>query len=563
MDFTFPDPKTTVPEERRSQRFFEVIPGILTWATLIGMFVVSFFFPIVAVIWIIAFDIYWIYRTVFITYYSTKAYYQLQDGKKTDWWERCQYVVHPAQYADAIRRRIDDWQESRRELPLWDLWHRRQIARRIRKERVFLAEVERLIPIEQEILDWREVVHVILLPTANEPADVIIPALQSLVDANFPKEQMIILLATEERENPERRLAKVEELRSLFGDKFRDFLVTTHEVAAGEMKCKASNAAYAARFLQGYLDERNIDYKRVLFSNFDCDSIAHPEYFAALTYAFITEPKRLQRAYQPIPVYHNTLWDTNAFVRMTVTGSSFWHMYQSTRREMVTFSSHTESFDTLVRVGFWPLNMISEDSIIYWKCVAYFHGDYEVKAIHLPISLDAVLAESYWKTLRNLYLQNRRWAYGIENFPVTMRAIWPDKLIAFRTKLRISFEMVEGHYSWATTSFVLALLGWLPLWLGGDAFRESVLAHNLPFITEFLMRLAMAGLLVSIPLSLLSLPPKPKAYHWTRYLNMLFQWILFPVIAFLAAFPAIDSQTRILFKQYFGEFWVTDKIRKK
>ena len=216
-----------------------------------------------------------------------------------------------------------------------------------------------------------------------------------------------------------------------------------------------------------------------------------------------------------------------------------------------------------MKVDFWPLNMISEDSIIYWKCVAYFHGDYEVKAIHLPISLDAVLAESYWKTLRNLYLQNRRWAYGIENFPVTMRAIWPDKLIAFRTKLRISFEMVEGHYSWATTSFVLALLGWLPLWLGGDAFRESVLAHNLPFITEFLMRLAMAGLLVSIPLSLLSLPPKPKAYHWTRYLNMLFQWILFPVIAFLAAFPAIDSQTRILFKQYFGEFWVTDKIRKK
>ena len=563
MAFVFPDPKTTLPEERRKQRFFEMIPGTLTWATLIGMFVMSFFFPVGAVIWIVAFDIYWIYRTVFITYYSTKAYYQLQAGKKIDWWERCQYIVHPSRYADDIRHRISSWKESLREMPLWDFRGHWLIRRRIRKEKEFLGAVKQLIPMEGNIWDWRDVLHVVLLPTANEPADVIIPALQSLVDANFPKEQMIVLLATEERENPERRLVKVEELRNRFGDKFRDFIVTTHVVEAGEMKCKASNAAYAARFLQGYLDECGIAYERVLFSNFDCDSIAHPEYFAALTYAFITEPKRLQRAYQPIPVYHNTLWDTNAFVRMTVTGSSFWHMYQSTRREMVTFSSHTESFDTLVRVGFWPLNMISEDSIIYWKCLSYFHGDYEVKPIHLPISLDAVLAESYWKTLKNLYLQNRRWAYGIENFPVTMRAILPDKLIPLKTKIRISFEMLEGHYSWATTSFVLALLGWLPLWLGGDAFRESVLAHNLPFITEFLMRLAMAGLLVSIPLSLLSLPPKPKVYHWTRYLNMLFQWMLFPVIAFLSAFPAIDSQTRILTKHYFGEFWVTDKIRKK
>jgi hypothetical protein len=249
-------------------------------------------------------------------------------------------------------------------------------------------------------------------------------------------------------------------------------------------------------------------------------------------------------------------------VRLVVTGSSFWHLYQSMRREMVTFSSHSEPFDTLVKVGFWPVNMISEDSIIYWKCLTYFHGDYEVQPIHLPISLDAVLAETYWKTIKNQYKQKRRWAYGIENFPVTMRAIWPDKFISLRTKLRISFEMLEGHYSWATTSFLLTFLGWLPLVLGGSAFRESVLAHNLPILTQTLMTLGMAGLLVSIPLSLASLPPKPERYHWIRYLNMLLQWILIPIVAFLSALPAIDSQTRILTKRYFGEFWVTEKMRK-
>lgn len=229
---------------------------------------------------------------------------------------------------------------------------------------------------------------------------------------------------------------------------------------------------------------------------------------------------------------------------------------------MVTFSSHSEPFDTLVKVGFWPVNMISEDSIIYWKCLAYFHGDYEVHPVHLPASLDAVLAETYWKTLKNQYKQKRRWAYGIENFPVTMRAIWPDRKIPLGKKLRVTFEMLEGHYSWATTSFLLAFLGWLPLVLGGESFRESVLAHNLPFMTEVLMQLAMLGLVVSVPLALLSLPPKPTRYHWSRYFFMLFQWILFPLVAFLSALPAIDSQTRILLGKYFGEFWVTEKMRK-
>ena len=351
-------------------------------------------------------------------------------------------------------------------------------------------------------------------------------------------------------------------LKKKFDGVFRDFIVTTHEVAAGEMKCKASNAAYASRYLMKYLDERNIDYKKVIFSNFDCDSVAHPEYFAALTYAFITSPNRLQQAYQPIPVYHNTLWDTNAVVRMIVIGSSFWHLYQSTRREMVTFSSHSESFDTLVKVGFWPVNMISEDSIIYWKCLSYFDGNYEVHPIHLPISLDAVLAETYWQTIKNQYKQNRRWAYGIENFPVTMRALWPNKKVKLKQKLRITFEMLEGHYSWATTAFILAFLGWLPLILGGEAFNQTVLAYNLPAMTRVLMQIALLGLFVSVPLAMLSLPPKPKKYHWTRYFNMFFQYALFPLVAIFSAVPAIDSQTRILFKKYFGEFWVTEKIRK-
>jgi len=124
--------------------------------------------------------------------------------------------------------------------------------------------------------------------------------------------------------------------------------------------------------------------------------------------------------------------------------------------------------------------------------------------------------------------------------------------------------MLEGHHSWATSSLILAVLGWLPLILGGDAFNESVLAHNLPFYTRYLMMLAMMGLAVSMSLSFILLPPRPEKYSRWRNIYMLLQWALVPVIApFLGSMPAIDSQTRILLGKYFGEFWVTEKMRKK
>lgn len=561
--FEFPSPKTKDPRERRVQRTLEVIPGILTWLTLIGMVVLSFVLPIWIAVFIIMFDIYWIYRTIFITYYSVVAYRRFQDGKKTDWWERCQNIVHPKEYAQALYDRMALLKLSLRK-DKHTFSERRKIKREIARINEYKREVQRIATEKIDVWDWRKIVHVVLLPTANEGAEIIEPAIQAVADSNFPNQQIIILLATEERENEQQRLEKVNYLKDKYKGVFKDFLVTTHEVADNEMKCKASNATYAAKKLMIYLKEQGIDYERVIFSNFDCDSVCHPEYFAALTHAYITDPKRLQRSYQPLPMYHNNLWDTNAFVRVIVTGSSFWHMFQSTRREMVTFSSHSEPFDTLVKVNFWPLDMISEDSIIYWKCFTYYHGDYKVKPIYLPVSLDAVLAETYWKTIKNQYKQKRRWAYGIENFPVIMRAIWPDKKIKLSRKLGIGFEMLEGHHSWATSAFILALLGWMPLIFGGPAFNESVLAHNLPFVTRYLMTLAMGGLVISMFLSFVLLPPRPAKYGKKRYIYMFAQWFLAPIIApTLGAIPAIDSQTRILIKKYFGEFWVTEKIRKK
>ncbi len=102
----------------------------------------------------------------------------------------------------------------------------------------------------------------------------------------------------------------------------------------------------------------------------------------------------------------------------------------------------------------------------------------------------------------------------------------------------------------------------LPLFLGGEKFNQTVLALNLPKVLGYLMAFATIGLIVSMFLSLLLLPPSPTKISIFKRIMMIFQWVLAPVIAVpLGSFPMIDAQTRMLFGKYM-EFWVTKKVRK-
>ncbi len=561
---SYPDPRTKDPKDRRLQRFFEMIPGILTWFTLIGMFVFSWLFPVWLAVFIILFDIYWIYRTIYIASYSIMAYRKMKRWKKIDWRYRLEKIFRGEELIDELKTEIRDLEEEVRN-PRLSRKLKKELKQRLIERKNFLGRAKCDLKHKNKFLDWKKVYHVIMLPTAGESADIIAPAMEAVKKSNYPKDKIIILLAMEEREPLESRQKKEIFLRNTFAGKFFDFITTVHKVKDNEMKCKASNTSFAAKKLKKYLEKKGIPLEHVVLSNFDCDTQIHPQYLAALTYTYVTEPKRLRFAYQPLPMYHNNLWDTIAPVRVIVTGSSFWHMVESMRPDhMVTFSSHSEPFKTIVDVDYWPVNVISEDSVIYWKGYMHFNGDYQVKPIYLPVSLDAVLGNNYWHTIKNQYKQKQRWAYGIENFPLLARAFLKNKKISFFKRMKHLLIMIEGHHSWATASFILAFLGWLPLIFGGERFNESVLAHNLPYITRYLMTLAMLGLVVSMFLSFLLMPPRPARHSKRRYINMFFQWFLAPFIApFLGAAPAVDSQTRILLGKYFGEFWVTEKIRKE
>ncbi len=511
--YQFPNSKPKDPKEWKLQRALEMLPGISTWTFLIVSFVLAFTLPAAIALFIIVFDIYWLVKVYYITAFMVIGYRRILVWEKVDWLSKCRELAG-AKEPGVLR-------------------------------------------------DWREIYHVVILPTYREGLEILVPSLDAIVASDYPKDRMILVMAFEERAG-QPALERAKQLEERYADKFFGYLTTFHpDGLEGEAKVKGANASWAGGEAKEFLEEKGIDLEKVIVSTFDSDTCVHPKYFSCLTHRFMISPKRLQLSYQPLPLYNNNIWETNSVVRVIMVTSSFWQITQSVRRDkMVTFSSHSMSFKTLVDVDYWPRDVISDDSIIYWKCYMLYHGDYGVEPIYLPVSLDAVLAENYTKTVWNQYKQQRRWAWGIENIPIVYRALWRDERISFGRKLHKSWEEYIGRISWAVSPIIIALFGWLPIWFGGEAFNQTVLALNLPKVLGYLMTFAMIGLLVSMFTSLYLLPPAPAGTPRWKKVMMVLQWVLSPVVAIpLGALPMIDAQTRMLMGKYM-EFWVTEKLRR-
>ncbi|MDP2933450.1 MAG: glycosyltransferase family 2 protein, partial [bacterium] len=426
-------------------------------------------------------------------------------------------------------------------------------------------EIEKLkqLGLTRKSVDYRLLAHAVIVPFVYEPEEVLINSINSYLACNYPKDRMILVLACEERSGKHaERIAQL--IKQHYQGKFWQVLTPFHpDGIEGEAKTKGANISYAARELRKLVDSLKIPYENVIVSAFDADTVVNRDYFAQLTYTFLTAPNPTRASYQPIPLYNNNVWDAPAFNRLVAINSSFWQMVESSRSDrLVTFSSHSMSFATLVEVGYWPVDVISEDSQIFWRCFLHYEGDYRTEPLFTTVSLDAVVLGSYFKSLVGQYKQNRRWAWGIVDFPYLLNGFRKHKKLPLWKKFLYSYRLFEGHYFWATAAVVIAVLGWLPLFLGGSRFDNQVFANNLPQVTGTIMTVSTFFLIFFVVLYFTLLPKRPKASSKLNTLAMAAQWIFVPISSILfGAIPAIDAQTRLLLGKYM-EFWVTPKVRK-
>lgn len=487
-------------------RFFEVFVGILSCGTLIGVIVFSWVLPVWTAFFIIAFDLYWLIKTIYLSAHL-----------RVNWKKMRRYMKI-------------DWQERLRNLKYDHIW------------------------------------QMVILPLYKENYGVVSDCLESLISAKYDKGKIIVALSYEERAGEEAEKIAQGAMNE-YKDKFAHFLIIKHpRDLPGEMAGKGSNIAYAAEEARKkILVPNNIKYENILVSAFDIDSRPYEQYFLCLTWHFLTCEKPFRSSFQPVPIYNNNIWDAPAFSRVVATSGTFWQMIQQERPErLATFSSHSIPFKTLYEIGYWQKNIVSEDSRIFWNAMMFYDGDYQVIPISYPISMDANLAPTFWRTAKNVYKQQRRWGWGAaENSAYILFGFLKNKKIDFWKKLRLGFVYIEGAWSWATNALLIFLLGWLPLALGGQGFNTTLLSYNLPRITRDIMTLAMLGLIMSAIVSTSLLPPRPAGKRRHKYFLMIAQWVLVPfTIPVFGSIPALEAQIRLLLGKYMG-FWVTPKHRKK
>ena len=161
--------------------------------------------------------------------------------------------------------------------------------------------------------------------------------------------------------------------------------------------------------------------------------------------------------------------------------------------------------------------------------------------------------------MTSLYKQKRRWAWGVENFPLIMRGFLATSRIPLRERVMHMLKMFESHVAWATWGFMLTVFNWMPALFAGREFSSTVLYFSAPRITAVIFNLAGVALVTTVGLSTLLLPRPPSRIPVIRRILHAFEWTLVPVITlFFSAIPALDAQTRLMLGKSLV-FWVAGK----
>jgi len=543
-------------------RFYELVPGLLSWTTIILMFLLSWLIPAGVAIFIILFDIYWLLKTIYLSLHLRATFKKMRENLKIDWLTKLTNNQQPTTN------------------------------------------------------NWKDIYHLIILPMYNEPFEVVKESFDTLANTNYPKDRFIVVLATEARARsagastepfsgeslrtvePLSRMSSgqadssvnetAKKIEQQYKNKFFKFLITIHPTdLPNEIPGKGSNETWAAREVKKLIidplieESKNLisvnprsnqrksallsSYDNILVSVFDVDTQVPLNYFGNLTYKFLTAKHPQRSSFQPVSLFANNIFQAPALARVIAFSSTFWHMIQQSRPErLTTFSSHSMPFKAVVEIGFWQTDIVSEDSRIFWQCYLHYNGDWRVVPLDYPVSMDANVAKTFWQTMINQYKQQRRWGWGCENIPYLLDGFKKNKKITWTKKLYWKFNYIEGFHSWATNSLIIFALGWLPILLGGPDFKFSLLSYNLPLVTKTIMDLAMIGIITSAILGIALLPPKPEWFKKRHYFLYFIQWILMPfTLIIFGAFPALESQTRLMLGGKFRlGFWVTPKHRE-
>lgn len=535
MDIEIPLGKRT-----KKYRFFEILPGLLSYGAIVLLILLSIVNPVLASIYLLTIILVAFVKTIAISYRVVSGHRNMERASRVDWSRRLMDLESPKESYSRLR-----------DVPSGALLYKQHL-----ENLRFMSAAE-----EGHFSKPGNIYNALIMPAYNESIEVIEPALKSVLETTYDKTRLIVVFAYEERGGAEiDKTAHI--LKEKYGKNFHSFHIVKHpKDLPNEVVGKGGNITYAGKWLQQYLQHEGIAFSDVIVTTMDCDNKPHKHYFDYLTYEYITREDRKHLSFQPICLFTNNIWDVPAPMRVVATGNSFWNIISSMRPySLRNFASHAQPMSALVEMNFWSTRTIVEDGHQYWRSYFYFNGNYEVVPMFVPIYQDAVLSNGYVKTLRAQFIQLRRWSYGASDVAYVGNNVFnKDRKVRFLPSLARFIRLLDGHVTQACIALIVAFGGWAPLVLNGEAAR-SVAAHQLPDTVSLIQQVAMVGILVLIFVSFKLLPPRPERYKKRRNILMVMQWALMPVIAIVySSMASYNAQTHLLLGKYLDKFDVTEK----
>jgi hypothetical protein len=540
------------------QRVLEMVPGVISWAIIIGPIWLSFSYPWLVAYFVLSFDFYWVCRALWFAVAVIVGYRRIRRVLPVDWGGRLRSLDDPPARREILLRKLATAGSGGGALGVVagpagmpDVVDRAAVERE-------LAELEAVEALPEPPPDHRDYVHLALIPTYTESLDTLRQTVRALAQAEWPAERKICAIITRETDAPGR--ANVATLQAEFGDAFADFIHILDPLEPGIVVGKSSAMAWGGRWLYRVLvRDRGMDPRRILVTDLDADYRVHPQYFTYLTWMHLTDANRETQLYQPIPYFHNNIWQAPVLTRLFAAVLTQLQMWRSVLSEKLqSFGSYSTTLHMVHEVGYWATDAIPEDSRFYWKSYFTYGDRFRAVPLYIPIYGDAVRAKTYWRSLATQYLQARRWAWGVTDIPYVVENAIRHREIPLWSRAWRLINLFGEHINWAIAPFVVMFGATVPLIIN-PAFAQTTLGQNLPLYASTMLSIGLLALAVLIWVEHRIVPPRPAEWGPLRRLLVYIQWLGLPFVGiFFSNLPALDAQTRLLTGRYL-EYRVTEK----
>lgn len=487
----------------RTQKFLEILPGCFAWFLISFPVWGSFLCPQLVAYYVIAFTVYWLYRSAVLAFLAFFAHFRLQASSRNDW----------------------------------------------------LKDLKKHFPHKYQLIH-----HLIIIPTYTEPLSTLERTLKHLSQQSFPTQNLHIMISFEQREG-EAAVKKATWLKKNYRHCFGHLWTTFHPDIEGEVKGKSSNNAWGGKKAKQLLvDKAGIPIENITITSEDADAIFHHHYFSNLTFDFLQSSDRYHATWQGCIVFYNNIWKVPAVIRVLGATFSVNQMYILMRRDrLINFSTYSTSLKHMAEIGFWDTNVIPEDYRFFFKSYFAKKGNFSVHPIFLPIYADMPETDTFWGTMINQYEQLKRWAWGVSDDAYIIKQFIINDDIPFGDRFVRIIKVIEDHFLWPVNWFAITVSALLPPLLNQE-FNRTTIGKTLPQVSSFLLTIALISLFAIMIIDALNRPPRPHQHKWLSIIMQPLEFVLLPICGFFfTALPGLDAHTRLMMGKYL-EYKVTKKI---